>query len=165
MTRSILSLLVLLPVAIPASADIITKPVEYKHDSTALEGLLVTDSAATGRRPGVLLAHERGALSVQARAKATQLAKLGYVVLSIDLYGKGLTPKDAADAAARLGLTGKDRSLIRGRTAAALAVVEKAAHVDPKRIAAVGYGVGGTALLELARSKADLESVVCVHGE
>ena len=32
-------------------------------------------------------------------------------------------------------------------------------------MAAVGYGVGGTAVLELARAKADLDGVVCVHGD
>jgi dienelactone hydrolase len=100
-----------------------------------------------------------------AKSKAMQLARLGYVVFSADLYGRGATPRNAADAAAKLGLTGKDRSLVRERTAAAWAALEKVPQVDPKRIAAVGYGVGGTAVLELARSRAELEGVVCVHGD
>ena len=100
-----------------------------------------------------------------AKAKTNQIARLGYVAFAIDLYGKGVTPKDAADAATRLGLTGKDRTLVRERAAAALPAVEKLPNADPKRVAAVGYGVGGTAVLELARAKADLEGVVCVHGD
>jgi dienelactone hydrolase len=87
------------------------------------------------------------------------------VTFSLDLYGKGVVPKDAADAAARLGLTGKDRALVRGRAAAGRAALEQVPQVDQKRVAAVGYGVGGTAVLELARAKADLEGVVCVHGD
>jgi dienelactone hydrolase len=165
MTRSLLALFVLVAGVVPGQAEVVSKPVEYRHGTTALEGLLVWDSAATGKRPGVLLAHEHGATSVPARAKATQLAKLGYVVFSLDLYGKGATPKDAEDASARLGLTGKDRTLVRERMAAARAALEKVPHVDPKRVAAVGYGAGGTAALELARAKADLEGVVCVHGD
>jgi dienelactone hydrolase len=106
-----------------------------------------------------------GSTSPQARAKARQLAQLGYVVLVIDLYGKGITPKDSADAAARLQLAGKERSLVRERAAAARAAIDRIAHVDPKRVAAVGYGAGGTAMLELARAKSDLEGVVCVHGD
>ncbi|HKB06294.1 MAG TPA: dienelactone hydrolase family protein [Gemmataceae bacterium] len=148
-----------------ARGDVVTKPIEYTHGATALEGVLVYDTAAGGKRPGVLLAHEYGPASAPARAKAGQLARLGYVVLSIDLYGKGVTAKDAADAASKLGLTGKDRTLVRDRTAAARAAIEKVPQVDPKRVAAVGYGVGGTAVLELARAKADVEGVACVHGD
>ena len=151
--------------ATAARADVVTKPFEYQHADTALEGVLVYDSAATGKRPGVLVAHELGAASTAARAKAGQVARLGYVAFSIDLYGKGVAPKDPADAARRLGLAGKDRSLVRGRTAAARAAIEKVPQVDPKRLAAVGYGVGGTAVLELARAKAELEGVVSVHGD
>src|SRR5439155_24889558 len=74
-------------------------------------------------------------------------------------------PKDGAGAAAKLGLTGKNRSLVRERMEAARAMLEKSPQVDPRRLAAVGYGTGGTAVLELARAKADLEGVVCVHGD
>jgi dienelactone hydrolase/guanyl-specific ribonuclease Sa len=158
-------LLVLVAGLSTARAEIVNKPVEYKHGTTAFEGMLVSDTAVTGKRPGVLLAHEQGAASALAKSKAAQLAKLGYVVFSIDLYGKGVTPRDAADAAAKLELTGKDRALIRERMAAARTAIEKTPLVDPKRVAAVGYGTGGTAVLELARAKADLEGVVCVHGD
>jgi dienelactone hydrolase len=164
MTR-FLPLLVAGLVAMTARADVVTRPLQYQHADTALEGVLVYDSAAGGKRPGVLVAHELGPNSAAARTKAGQLARLGYVAISIDLYGKGFTPKDPADAANKLGLTGKDRTLVRGRMAAARAAIEKVPQVDPKRVAAVGYGVGGTAVLELARSKAELEGVVCVHGD
>jgi dienelactone hydrolase/guanyl-specific ribonuclease Sa len=165
MTRLLLVLVALVAGPGFGRAEVTTRPVEYKHGPTTLEGLLVADSAAKGKRPGVLLAHEHGASSAAAKAKATQLARLGYVVFSADLYGKGVTPKDAADAAARLGLTGKDRALVRERMALARAALEKAPQVDPRRVAAVGYGAGGTAVLELARAKADLEGAVCVHGD
>ncbi len=148
----------------PTRAEIITRQVEYKHGTATLEGVVVYDSMP-GKRPGVLLAHEQGASSAVARIKATQLARLGYLVFSLDLYGKGIVPKDAADAAARLELTGKDRTLVRERTAAARAVLDKMPQVDPKRVAAVGYGTGGTAVLELARAKSDLEGVACIHGD
>src|SRR5262249_45382735 len=141
------------------------KPIDYKHGGTPLEGVLVYDSGAAGKRPGVLVVHELGPANPTAKAKAGQIAKLGYVAFTVDLYGKGVTPRDAADATTRLGLSGKDRTLGRERAAAALPVLEKQANVDPKRVAAVGYGVGGTAVLELARAKADLDGVVCVHGD
>ena len=143
----------------------ISKPFEYTDGKTNLEGVLVYQSGVPGKRPGVLLAHELGVASPVTRAKAAQLAQLGYVVLAIDLYGKGVVPKDAADAAARLHLAAKDRSMVRARATAARVAIEKVAQVDPKRVAAVGYGVGGTAMLELGRAKSDLEGIVCVHGD
>lgn len=165
MTRSLLVALALVAGSVPGRGEVQNKPIAYKHGAVPLEGLFVSDPAAGGKRPGVLLAHEQGPRSAAAVAKATQLARLGYVVLSVDLYGAGQVPKDAAEAATRLGLTGKDRTLVRGRTAAGLATLMKVPQVDPKRVAAVGYGAGGTAVLELARSKAEVEGVVCVHGE
>src|SRR5262249_11946641 len=53
----------------------------------------------------------------------------------------------------------------RERLQAALGLLVRQSQVDPKRLAAVGYGVGGTGVLELARAGAELEGVVCVHGE
>lgn len=157
--------LLVLAGATSANAEIVSKPVEYKNGSSTLEGLLVYESSNQSKRPGVLLAHELGATSPLARTKAAQLARLGYVVFSADLYGKGQTPRSAAEAAEKLGLTGKERTLVRERIAAARSAIERAPQVDPRRVAAVGYGVGGTAVLELARSKAEIEGAVCVHGD
>jgi dienelactone hydrolase len=165
MKRFLPALLALFAAAAPVRAEIVTRLVEYKHGGTSFEGLLFVDPLVSRKQPGVLLAHDHGPAGALAKAKALQLVKLGYLVLSVDLYGKGNTPKDAADAAAKLHLTGKDRAFVRERMAAALAALEKVPQVDPKRVAAVGYGVGGTALLELARAKAELEGVVCVHGD
>lgn len=165
MTRFIPVLLAIFAGSVPVRAEVITKPIEYTHGTTVLEGLIVVDATATGKRPGVMLAHEHGATSAVAKSKAAQLAKLGYVVFSVDLYGRGVTPRDAAEAAAKLELTGKNRMLVRARTAAARSELDKVPQVDSKRVAAVGFGTGGTAVLELARAKADLDCVVCVHGD
>jgi dienelactone hydrolase len=164
MTRFAAALAAVLAAAAPAGAQLVTRAVPYQHGPTALDGVTVFETAGAAKRPGVLLAHEQGPNGVATKAKAAQLAKLGYVVLAADLYGKGVAPKDAADAA-KLALGGKDRALVRGRIAAGLAALGKLPNVDSKRLAAVGYGVGGTAVLELARSKAELEGVVCVHGD
>ncbi len=165
MTRFAAALALVVAGAAPGFAQLVNRPVPYQHGPVALEGVAVFETIGPPKRPGVLLAHEQGPNGVAAKAKAAQLVKLGYVVLAADLYGKGVSPKDAADAAARLGLGGKDRALVRGRVAAALAALEKLPNVDPKRLAAVGYGAGGTAVLELARAKAEVEGVVCVHGD
>ena len=43
-------------------------------------------------------------------------------------------------------------------------MLEKNEFVDPDRIAAIGYCFGGTTVLELARSGADIAGVVSFHG-
>lgn len=144
-----------------AWGQVSARTIEYKHESTSLEGTIVADGSLAGKRPGILLVHEEGATSAEARTKAAHLVRQGYVVLCGDLYGKATSVKDIRSA----GLGGKDRSIARGRMNAALGVLARQPQVDPKKLGAIGYGVGGTAILELVRSGADLEGVVCLHGE
>lgn len=155
--KRFLAILLALFAAAPVRAEILTKPVEYKDGAANLEGTLVHESSFPGKRPGVLLVHELGPASAQGRAKALAIARLGYAVLNVDLYGKGVS----ADAAK----LGKDRNLMRSRLVAARAALDKLPQVDAKRVAAVGYGAGGTAVLEHARAKGELEGAVCVHGD
>jgi dienelactone hydrolase len=157
--------LVLLLVPGVGQAEVVTRPVDYRNGRAELSGLLVYDDQGPPRRPAVLVAHPEGTAGAQARQRATYWARLGYVAFLLDLYGPGPPPKDAADAAARLGLAGPDRSAVRARCAAGLAAVKRVAVVDPGKVAAVGYGVGGTAVLELARSGADLEGVAALHPD
>jgi dienelactone hydrolase len=159
------TVLALIALAPAARAEVVLRPVEYKHGDASLEGCLAYDTVGAGKRPGLLLALEGSANGPLARQRAGQWARQGYVVFAIDLYGKGVTPRDARDAAARAGLNAPDRGPVRARAEAGLNVLARQSQVDPRRVAAVGYGVGGTALLELARSGADLEGVVCVHGD
>jgi dienelactone hydrolase len=57
-----------------------------------------------------------------------------------------------------------DPSGIRARAAAALAVLAGQPQTDPSRLAAIGYCFGGTTVLELARSGADVKAVVGFHS-
>ncbi|WP_020468991.1 dienelactone hydrolase family protein [Zavarzinella formosa] len=163
MRHLIISVLSLLFVTSVASAEIVAKNIEYKHGPVALEAVLIHDNASAAKRPGVLLVSELGAAHADARVKAAQIARIGYAVLSVDLYGKGVLPKDGKDAATKLGLGGKDRALVRARMAAAVELCAKIPQIDSKKLAGVGYGVGGLALLELARSGGELEGIVCIH--
>jgi dienelactone hydrolase len=147
-----------------ASAEVRTKVVEYKDGDTVLEGYLAWDDAAKGQRPGVLVVHQWMGLTDYEKMRAQQLAGLGYVAFAVDVYGKGVRPKTMAEAGALAGKYKGDRTLLRARVNAGLAVLRGNDMVDPKRIAAIGYCFGGTSVLELARSGADIAGVVCFHG-
>ena len=71
-----------------------TEAVEYKHWDVVLEGWLVYEKGATGKRPGVILVHEWTGLGANVKQRAEMIARLGYVAFAIDMYGKGVFAKD-----------------------------------------------------------------------
>jgi len=150
--------------AINAHAQFQTKTIEYHHGDTVLEGHLAYDPALTGKRPGVLIVHQWKGLGDYEKKRAEQLAKLGYNVFAVDIYGKGVRPKDAKEAAAEAGKYKGNRVLLRERVRAGLEVLQKHELTDPKRIAALGYCFGGTTAIELARSGAGIAGAVSFHG-
>lgn len=154
----------LLLTTITARGAIKTETIQYKQGNTALEGILAYDDARTGKLPGVLVVHDWMGVGDYVRMRAQQLARLGYVAFAADIYGKSVRPKDANEAGEAAGKLKKDRSLMRARAQAGLDVLKKSAHVDPSKLAAIGYCFGGTTVLELARSGADLAGVVSFHG-
>jgi dienelactone hydrolase len=158
-------LVLLLSAVTPAMAKLITQTVEYKQGDTVLEGYLAYDDSFQGKRPGVLVVHEWYGLGKHAKTKAEELAKLGYVALAADIYGKGIRPQTNEEAAKIAGeYRSGDRKLLRARAQAGLDELKKQPLVDPNQTAAIGFCFGGTTVLELARSGADVSGVVSFHG-
>jgi dienelactone hydrolase len=147
-----------------AFAALKTEIIEYKHGDVMLEGYLAYDDSVAGKRPGVLVCHEWWGHNDYARKRAEQLAALGYVAFALDMYGEGVTAKDAKEAGEKSGAFKKDRSLMRARAMAGLDVLRRHPKVDADNLAAIGYCFGGTVALELARAGADLKGVVSFHG-
>jgi dienelactone hydrolase len=149
---------------VSARAEIVTKAVEYKEGDTTLEGWVAYDDKGNNSRPGVLIVHQWKGLGNYEKMRAEMLAKMGYVVFACDIYGKGIRPTSMQDAAAQAGKYKGDRVLLRKRVKAGLETLLKQQGVDAKRVAAIGYCFGGTTVLELARSGADVAGVVSFHG-
>jgi len=161
---SMVVLLFLVSVPVVVDAKIATKVVEYRHGDVVLEGYLAYPQFMKGRRPGVLVVHEWMGLNDYTKKRAEQLAQLGYVAFAVDMYGKGVRAKDAKEAGALAGKYKGDRPLMRSRALAGLEALKGQPRVDPSRIAAIGYCFGGTTVLELARSGAEVAGVVSFHG-
>lgn len=157
-------LAVLVASLLPASAAIKSGPVDYQHGNVSLEGWQAHDDTKSGKRPAVLVVHQWKGLSDYEKKRAEMLAELGLNVLCVDIYGKGVRPANPKDAGAEAGKYKSNRSLLRDRVNVGLEILKKHPLTDTSRIAAIGYCFGGTTVLELARSGANVAGVVSFHG-
>ena len=161
--RVFLAMLLVLGMATAGYGKIVTQAVQYKQDDTVLEGYLAYDDAVKGKRPGVLVVHEFWGLDKFAKSRAEKLAELGYVAFAVDMYGQGKVTENRDEARA-LASHVRSTPLMRERAQAGLKVLAQSSLVDPQRLAAIGFCFGGTTVLELAYSGADLRGVVSFHG-
>ncbi|HVO51913.1 MAG TPA: dienelactone hydrolase family protein [Thermoanaerobaculia bacterium] len=148
-----------------ASAKVVTKPVAYEHAGVKLEGFLAYDDAkaAAGKLPGVLVLPEWWGLTAYPKARAEELARMGYVAFAADMYGAGVTTDDAKKAGELAGpFYGKP--LMAERARAGLDQLLKSGLVDPARVAAIGFCFGGSAAQALAYTGAPLAGMVSFHG-
>ena len=115
----------------------------------------LADGSGGRRAPGVLVAHEApgayGELGDNVRRRATLLAERGWVALALDMYGEAHTLEEAIPAHQALTAT---PGLMLARARAAFDALAAHPHVEPKRIAAIGFCQGGMTSLELARANA-----------
>ncbi len=145
-------------------AEVKTEAIVYEHQGAKLEGFLAYDSRVKERRPGVLLVHEWWGHNDYIRERAKQFASLGYVAFAVDMYGAGKVTADPKQASAWSKPFYDDRDFFRSRLQAGLQQLTQQPGVEKSKVAALGYCFGGTAALELARSGADLASVISFHG-
>lgn len=143
-----------------------TEYIEYRDGDTVLEAYIAYDEDAAGKKPCVLIGHDWTGRREYACAAAERMADLGYVGFAADVYGKGVFGKegDAEGNTALMMPFVEDRQLLRRRMQAALVAARALSQVDDSNIGAIGYCFGGMAVLELARSGADVKGVASVHG-
>src|SRR5437867_12124059 len=79
-----------------------TQDIEYQAGGTRYLGMLAVDEARSGKRPGVLVAHEGGGLTDHAKNAARRLAEAGYVAYALDYYGEGKALADLSQAMPRI---------------------------------------------------------------
>jgi len=162
--RILIAVAVVLLFASAASAEVQTREIEYKQGDTVLQGHIAWDGALKGKRPGVLVVHEWWGHVEHTRNQAKRLAEAGYVGFALDMYGKGKVATHAKDAEAFMNEVTKDPAVLVARFNAALELLTQDPHVDPEKIAAIGYCFGGAVVLGRARAGADLAAVVSFHG-
>jgi len=160
----LLPLLLFALLASPVLAAIKVEAIDYKDGDVALRGYIAYDDAWKDKHPGVLIAHEWWGCNDYAKERAKKLAELGYIAFALDMYGKDKTTEDPQKAGEFTQMFKGEPALMRARAAAGLKVLTDHKLTDRTKVAAIGYCFGGTVVMELARTGADLKAVVPFHA-
>lgn len=155
--------------SVALQAKMVNRPVEWTLGSTTFRSVLVYDDASAAKRPGLVMVPNWYGVNEAAVKKAEMIAGKDYVILLTDMYGAKVRPQqgNAAQAQAAVKPLYGDRALMRKRIDTALAQLKAqagSAPIDSSRLAAIGFCFGGSAVLDLARSGADVAAVASFHG-
>lgn len=140
------------------------REVSYQANEKNLKGYLAYDHKLMGKRPAVLVVYDRWGQNEYARKRANMLAELGYTALAVDVYGDGVQATHPDEAGKLTSEVDKIMPLAKLRFAAGMRFLSKQRTVDENRIAAIGYGFGGTLVLNLARIGENLKGVASFYG-
>jgi dienelactone hydrolase len=137
---------------------------KYKDGDRNLHGIVAYDEVSSGKRPGVVIMPDAFGIAPFIKERAEQLAKLGYVGFGADPYGDGFMAKDLQEGIKYAMALLEDPAVVRRRVRAALDQIATLPQVDSSRLAVMGYCMGGTCSLEIARAGAAVRGVVSFHG-
>lgn len=141
----------------------VTEPLRYEAAGLKMESRIVRPAQPATDGLGILLFPDAFGLGEHALAQAERFAALGHVVLACDLHGDGRRLEELSDVLAFVGQVQEDPTDIRARANGAMAALVNATHLPSSRVVSVGYCLGGTMGLELARSGAPIAATVGLH--
>jgi dienelactone hydrolase len=143
--------------------------IQYQAGSVTGHGALVWNEKVSGKRPLLLVMPNWLGVTDIVIKRAAKMAGDKYIAFVADMYGGGKTSAGPPESMDLMMAVRKDRVEGRKRVNAALATLvaeaDKRGIGDASRKAAVGFCFGGGNVLELARSGADLNAVVSLHGD
>lgn len=134
--------------------------VKYKSGDEEVAGILALPSGK-GPFPAIILIHEWWGLNDWLKSNAQHFAEKGYVALAIDLYrGKVADSPDLAHELMRgVPEDRSERDLL-----AAVSYLRTRKDVNPKKIGAIGWCMGGGYSLKLALKQPELTAAVICYG-
>lgn len=154
--KNLVLLLTLLSMSVFASNGFVT----YTVDGKKYESYY---SSPSKNAPLVYMVHDWDGITDYEIKRVKMLNDLGYAVFAVDLYGKGVRPTQIKDKKKLSGSLYKDRELMRKLLYSGLNEAEKQG-ANTKNALGMGYCFGGAAILEFARSGAELKSFIPFHG-
>ena len=140
------------------------RAVGYEHKETQLRGVLAYDDSWRTPMPAVMVSHAWAGCGAFEVGKARDLAEMGYAGFALDLYGAGVLGSSREENSRLMQPFLEDRGLLQRRLNVALDACRSQPEVDETKVAAIGFCFGGLCVLDLARSGADIQGVVSIHG-
>jgi dienelactone hydrolase len=143
---------------------IISEDVQYEASGRPMHGRIFRDEGLPGPRPAVMVFPEGFGISEHTYDAARRIAELGYLGFACDLYGEGYFHNGPTDyLVERNAELTTDRNALRAIGTSALDVLASRDEVDDRRIAAIGYCLGGTVAIELGFTGAALAAISTFH--
>ena len=143
--------------------------IDYQAGSVKGKGALVWNEKVSGKRPLMLVMTNWLGVTDIAIKRAAKMAGDKYVAFVADMYGDGKTCDGPPTSQDWMMAVRADRVEGRKRVNAGLATLVAEAGKrgigDSSKKAAVGFCFGGGNVLELARTGADVNAVICLHGD
>jgi dienelactone hydrolase len=140
----------------------------YSVSGISCRGALIWEEGVKASRPLLLMAPNWRGVIKPAIEAGQMLAAEGYVVFVADMFGEGNGPVGTENPMEFLRPFMSDVPGMRRRIAAALDTLtreaDRRAIGDITRRAAMGFCFGGLNVLDLARTGADVQAVVSMHG-
>lgn len=152
-------ILLILLACTPARAQT-AQEVGWSNGTETVHGLLYLPSGS-GVHPGLVVIHEWWGLTDWVKDQAEDFARQGYVTLAVDLY-RGHATNDPEVAHELMRGLPQDRG-VRDLTSA-VAFLSHRKDVDPHRIGAIGWCMGGGFAAQLAVADPNLRAVVINYG-
>lgn len=141
-----------------------TQNLEYNYKNTKHIGFLAYDDNSKTPKPAVMIVHDWSGCNEFAKQKAKELASLGYVGFAVDMYGKGQIGESIEEKQALMKPLIENRRAIVGKLAECLNTLRSDPHVNPAKIAVIGFCFGGLCALDFARVGADVVGAISFHG-
>jgi carboxymethylenebutenolidase len=141
---------------------VIPAEVGYLSGSDQVHAVFYMPAKVKGPVPAIIVIHEWWGLNDWVKEQAQKFAEQGYATLAVDLY-RGHVATDPNTAHELMRGVPHDRAIRDMRAAVAYLQMQKGI-VDPKRIGAVGWCMGGGMAEALAESDPAIVAVAINYG-
>jgi len=143
-----------------SSAAVKSETVSYKSGDETVSSYLAHPEIA-GQHPAIIVIHEWWGLNNWVKEQAQHYAAEGYVALAVDLY-RGQVASTPDDAHILMRGLPDDRGL--RDLEAAFSYLSSQPDVEPGKIGAIGWCMGGGWAVKLAEDQPKLAAVVVNYG-
>jgi len=127
--------------------------VNYTADGVQARGYMVADSTrcnASSPCPAVMVIQDWNGLNDYEKRRAELIAAMGYVAFAADIYGIDTPTLNISDWIKASAMHGQNATKYMRKIYDAFQTLIDQPHVDPTRLAAIGYCFGGTGVINLA---------------